>query len=93
VCCCSSCAKPSPRGGLVCPCTSPCCAHQYNDPKISADALKAYRIATAICQEAGSQQYCFPDNSSATGIGCCDPQGNVPTGSMPNWLCTKLIHT
>ena len=49
-CCAKNVSKPSPMGGMVCPCTTPCCAHKYNDPKIQKQAIAAYTKATSICQ-------------------------------------------
>eukprot|EP00729_Bicosta_minor_P008065 gene8066-159_t len=94
-CCNQNVSNPSPAGGIDCPCTTPCCAHRYNDPKIQPQAVAAYKKATAICQSGSSgYEYCFPNPDGTTlkdMVQCCDPQGDNPTGPMPPWLCEKLI--
>jgi hypothetical protein len=89
-CCLKNVSHPSPLGGTDCPCTDPCCAHEYSEQGISAIAKKAYLSATAICQARGGHQFCFPDASDPDGVSCCDPQGDEPTGAMPTWLCKRL---
>jgi hypothetical protein len=82
VCCDVNVSKPSPLGGVDCPCPVACCAHQYNDRNISPEAVAAYRRATELCQEgAGGQQFCYPDTSQPHDLGCCEPQGDEPTGT------------
>ena len=91
VCCAANVSRPSPLGGNDCPCPVPCCAHQYNDPKISRDAVKAYAVATRVCEDGPGGQFCYPDKTAPRDVGCCQPQGDEPTGPMPPWLCEQLI--
>ena len=91
VCCAANASRPSPLGGNDCPCPVPCCAHQYNDPKISREAVKAYAVATRVCEDGPGGQFCYPDSTAPRDVGCCQPQGDEPTGPMPPWLCEQLI--
>ena len=62
-CCNYNISKPSQQGGQVCPCTQPCCAHQWNDPNIRPEAVKAYKKAAGICQNGTTgDQYVDADN-------------------------------